>query len=193
MNLKEILAISGYSGLYRFISQGRSGVIVEGLIDKKRMNATSSMRVSALDDIAIFTSDKEVPLKEVFRLIFKKEDGKASIDPKSPVEKLKGYFLEILPEYDQDKVYVSDMKKVFTWYNLLLAENMIDLEEDKEIAKEAETENKETEKEVKEAKAATKEPKEPKAIKEPKEPKATKATVKEPNAVKAKPAKKNTK
>lgn len=193
MNLKEILAISGYSGLYRFISQGRSGVIVEGLIDKKRMNATSSMRVSALDDIAIFTSDKEVPLKEVFRLIFKKEDGKACIDPKSPVEKLKGYFLEILPEYDQDKVYVSDMKKVFTWYNLLLAENMIDLEEDKEIAKAAETENKETEKEVKEAKAATKEPKEPKAIKEPKEPKATKATVKESNAVKAKTAKKNTK
>ncbi len=131
MNLKEILAISGYSGLFRFISQGRNGVIVEGLTDKKRMNATSSMRVSALDDIAIFTSDKEVPLKEVFRIIFKKEDGKTCIDPKSPNDKLKAYFSEILPDYDQDKVYTSDMKKVFSWYNILLSQNMIDLEEDK--------------------------------------------------------------
>lgn len=132
MNLKEILAISGYGGLFRFISQGRNGVIVEGLTDKKRMNATSSMRVSALEDIAIFTSDKEVPLKEVFRIIFKKEDGKPCIDPKSPNDKLKAYFSEILPDYDQDKVYVSDMKKVFSWYNILLGAQMIDLEEDKE-------------------------------------------------------------
>lgn len=131
MNLKEILAISGYGGLFRFISQGRNGVIVEGLTDKKRMNATSSMRVSALDDIAIFTSDKEVPLKEVFRIIFKKEDGKSCIDPKSSNDKLKAYFTEILPDYDQEKVYTSDMKKVFSWYNILLNENMIDLEEDK--------------------------------------------------------------
>lgn len=132
MNLKEILAISGYGGLFRFISQGRNGVIVEGLTDKKRMNATSSMRVSALEDIAIFTSDKEVPLKEVFRIIFKKEDGKPCIDPKLPNDKLKAYFAEILPDYDQDKVYVSDMKKVFSWYNILLGAQMIDLEEDKE-------------------------------------------------------------
>lgn len=135
MNLKEILAISGYGGLFRFISQGRNGVIVEGLTDKKRMNATSSMRVSALEDIAIFTSEKEVPLKEVFRIIFKKEDGKPCIDPKSTNDKLKAYFTEILPDYDQEKVYVSDMKKVFSWYNVLLSNNMIDLEEDKEEEK----------------------------------------------------------
>lgn len=135
MNLKEILAISGYGGLFRFVSQGRNGVIVEGLTDKKRMNATSSMRVSALDDIAIFTSDKEVPLKEVFRIIFKKEDGKPCLDPKSSNDKLKAYFTEILPDYDQEKVYVSDMKKVFSWYNILLNDNMIDLEEDKEEEK----------------------------------------------------------
>jgi hypothetical protein len=140
MNLKEILAISGYGGLFRFISQGRNGVIVEGLTDKKRMNATSSMRVSALDDIAIFTSDKEVPLKEVFRIIFRKEDGKPCIDPKSSNDKLQGYFSEILPDYDQEKVYTSDMKKVFSWYNILLGQNMIDLEEDKPEEKTSEKE-----------------------------------------------------
>ena len=132
MSLKDILAISGYSGLYRFISQGRNGVIVEGLIDKKRMNATGSARVSALEDIAIYTDDKEVPLKEIFRKIYQKENGGTSIDPKSATDKLKKYFEEILPDYDREKVYVSDIKKVFIWYNLLLDLKMIDLEEDPE-------------------------------------------------------------
>jgi hypothetical protein len=130
MNLKEILAISGMSGLYRYVSQGRNGVIVEGLIDRKRINATASARVSALDDIAIYTGDKEIPLKEVLRRIFKKEDGGQSIDPKSAEDKLRKYFEEIIPDYDREKVYVSDMKKVFTWYGILLSQNMIDLEED---------------------------------------------------------------
>jgi len=130
MNLKDILAISSYSGLFRFVSQGRSGVIVEGLIDKKRMNASSSARVSALDDIAIYTEDKEIPLKEILRRIFKKENGGQTIDPKSPNDKLKDYFEAIVPEYDHEKVYVSDMKKVFIWYNILLGQNLIDMEED---------------------------------------------------------------
>jgi hypothetical protein len=130
MNLKDILAISGYSGLFRFVSQGNSGVIVEGLVDKKRMNATASARVSALEDIAIYTSDKEIPLKEVIIRIFKKEDGKPTIDPKSPNDKLKKYFEEVVPEYDREKVYVSDMKKLYGWYNILLSQNMIDMVEE---------------------------------------------------------------
>ena len=130
MNLKDILAISGMSGLYRYVSQGRNGVIIEGLIDKKRVNASASARVSALEDIAIYTDDKELPLKEVLRRIYQKENAGAVIDPKSPNDKLKKYFEEIVPDYDRDKVYVSDIKKVLTWYNLLLSQNMIDLEED---------------------------------------------------------------
>jgi hypothetical protein len=130
MNLKEILAISGYSGLYRYVSQGRNGVIVEGLVDKKRTNTPASARVSALEDIAIFTDEEELPLKEVLRRIFKKENGGQAIDTKADNAKLKKYFAEIVPNYDVDKVYVSDMKKVFTWYNILVAENMVDLEED---------------------------------------------------------------
>lgn len=131
MDLKDILSISGYSGLFRFLSQGRNGVIVENLTDKSRMNASSSLRISGLEDIAVFTDDKEVSLKEVFRLIYRKENGGASIDPKSPNDKLKQYFEEILPNYDKEKVYVSDIKKIFTWYSILLKEKLIDLEEDK--------------------------------------------------------------
>jgi hypothetical protein len=131
MDLKDILSISGYGGLFRFVSQGRNGVIVEGLVDKKRMNANSTLRISGLEDIAVFTDDKEVQLKEVFRLIFRKEDGGSAIDPKLSNDKLKKYFEEILPNYDKEKVYVSDIKKIFSWYNLLLTEKLIDLEEDK--------------------------------------------------------------
>ena len=140
MNLKDILAISGYSGLFRFVSQGRNGVIVEGLVDKKRMNATASARVSALEDVAIYTSDKEIPLKEVLKRVFQKEDGKPTIDPKSSNDKLKQYFEEVVPEYDREKVYVSDMKKLFGWYNILLSQNMIDLVEDPKEEREAITE-----------------------------------------------------
>ena len=140
MNLKEILAISGYSGLYKFVSQGRNGVIVEGLIDNKRLNAPASARVSALEDIAIYTEEKELPLKEVLRRIFQKENGAASIDPKLSTDALKKYFLEVVPDYDQSRVYASDIKKVLTWYGILLGQNIIDMEpdpveEDKEAEK----------------------------------------------------------
>jgi hypothetical protein len=139
MNLKEILAISGYSGLYKFISQGRNGVIVEGLADSKRFNAPASARVSALEDIAIYTEEKELPLKEVFQRIYQKENAGASIDSKQSNDALKKYFEQIVPDYDQDRVYASDIKKVFSWYNTLVALNMIDLEPDAV----AEEENKE--------------------------------------------------
>jgi len=147
MNLKDILAISGMSGLYRFVSQGRNGVIIEGLVDKKRINASASARVSALEDIAIYTDDKELPLKEVLRRIFQKENGGVAIDPKLSDDKLKKYFEEVVPDYDREKVYTSDIKKVYTWYNILLSQNMVDLEEDPK--EEDVAESKETEKEDK--------------------------------------------
>jgi hypothetical protein len=129
MNLKDILSISGYPGLFRFISQGRNGVIVESLLDGKRMNASSNLRISALDDIAIFTDDKEVPLKDILKKIFEKENGGPALDSKADNNKIKNYFSEVLPDYDREKVYVSDMKKVINWYNLLLQHQMIDLKD----------------------------------------------------------------
>jgi hypothetical protein len=135
MKLKDILAISGKSGLYKFVSQGRNGIIVESFDDKKRSLISASTKVSALDDIAIFTEKEEVPLAEVFKIIFKKEDGKQTIDHKSSTEQLIAFFENILPEYDREKVYVSDMKKLVQWYNILVGLNMIDLVEEVEEEK----------------------------------------------------------
>jgi hypothetical protein len=142
MNLKDMMAISGHSGLFKFIAQGRNGVIVEGLIDKKRMNASASARISALEDIAVYTDEKEVPLAEVLRTIFKKENGAPIVLPKNTDDQVKKYFAEILPDYDRNRVYVSDMKKVVSWYNTLQSQNLVDLEEEK---KEESTEETKTE------------------------------------------------
>lgn len=152
MKLKDILAISGKPGLYKFISQGRNGIIVESFADNKRMIVHSTTKVSALEDIAIYTEVEEVPLKEVFTKIYEKEDGKATVDHKSGNDELKKLFEEILPEYDRDRVYVSDIKKVISWYNTLIGLDLLDPnetdeeeneEESKQSAEETKTDEKE--------------------------------------------------
>ena len=126
MDLKDFLAIGGKPGLYKFISQTKNGIIVESLADGKRMPAYASEKVSALEEIAIFTEAEEVPLIEVFVKIFKKENGGAAISHKAKPEELKSYFAEVLPEYDRERVYVSDMKKVINWYNILNELKLVD-------------------------------------------------------------------
>ncbi len=140
MNLKELLAIAGYPGLFKFVSQAKNGIIVESLIDKKRMPAYASTKVSALEDIAIFTENAEVPLGEVFSKIFEKESGGLAPDPKASPDALLAYFELILPEFDRKKVYVSDIKKVLTWYNILHGLNLLNLPDEikEEEKKEAE-------------------------------------------------------
>ena len=133
MKLKDILAIGGKPGLYRFIAQAKSGIIVESLSDKKRIPAHASDKVSALEDIAIFTETDEVPLSKIFDKIYEKENGGKSLDPKKASgEELKSYFEEILPEYDRNRVYTSDMKKVFAWYNQLHEQDLLIQEEEEE-------------------------------------------------------------
>lgn len=138
--LKDILSISGYGGLYKFISQGRNGIIVESLEDQKRMNANANAKISALEDIAIFTDIEDMPLKDVFKAVFDKENGGASINHKSSANELKKYFEEVLPDYDRDRVYVSDIKKVVNWYNILHKFEMLNFDEEvaetEEIAEE---------------------------------------------------------
>ena len=126
MDLKDILAIGGKPGLYKFISQAKNGIIVENLKDNKRIPSYATDKVSALDDIAVFTEDEEVSLAQVFVNIFKKEEGKACISHKSSSDELKNYFAEILPDFDKDRVYVSDIKKILSWYNILLELDMVD-------------------------------------------------------------------
>jgi hypothetical protein len=126
MKLKDILAVAGKPGLFKFVSQGRNGIIVEGISDNKRILVYTSNKVSALADIAIYTDTEEVPLKEIFKKIFEKEAGKQAINHKEADQKLKDYFTGILPEYDKNRVYGSDIKKVISWYNMLIEHNLLD-------------------------------------------------------------------
>lgn len=147
MDIKDILAISGYPGLFKFISQGRNAIIVENLETKKRMSAFGSERISSLEDISVFTDDEDLPLVEVFEKIYTKEGENPAMDPKSSPEDMKKYFSEIVPGYDRDRVYTSDIKKIMVWYNLLQKLGMVSFEEEdeKKEEKEMKTEDKKKE------------------------------------------------
>lgn len=119
MILKDILSISGETGLFRFIAQGKNAIIVEHLETKKRSSAYGSAKVSSLEDIAIFTEKEDVPLGKVFDIIFDQTKGAPAIDSKADSSKLKLWFEGVLPDYSRDKVYVSDIKKVAMWFNIL--------------------------------------------------------------------------
>ncbi len=127
MDLNAILAITGKPGLYKLISRTKSGALVESLVEKRRMPAFSNEKISSLKDISIFTEDEEKPLIEVFQDIYRKENGGKCIDPKSDEKSLKEYMGQVLPTYDRDRVHLSDMKKLFSWYNILLDNGLVDL------------------------------------------------------------------
>jgi len=163
MVLKDILAISGEPGLFRFIAQGKNSIIVEHLETKKRSSAFGSAKVSSLEDIAIFTENEDMPLSKVFDLIWDKSNGGLAIDGKADGTKLKIWFADILPEYDKDKVYTSDIKKLALWYNILHQLNLLV----KEDAEQTKTDEKEVPVEKKESTT-------PKKKKKPAAPKAEK-------------------
>ncbi|MCC6251200.1 MAG: DUF5606 domain-containing protein [Bacteroidia bacterium] len=119
MDLSKIIAISGYPGLFKVVAQAHNGIIVESLIDKKRMHAFSTFKISALDDISIFTNSDDMPLKEVLAKIFEKEKGPIDTKKVSSNDDLKSFVKSIIPDYDQDRVHLSDMKKLVSWYNIL--------------------------------------------------------------------------
>lgn len=125
MKLKDILSISGEGGLFKFIAQGKNSIIVEHLTTKKRTVAHATAKVSSLEDIAIFTDGEDLPLGEVFDKIHEKENGGAAIDHKVPAAELLAYFEEAVPDYDHDRVYVSDIKKLISWYNILHGLDML--------------------------------------------------------------------
>ena len=120
MELKEILAISGQPGLFKYVAQSARGVTVESLLDGRRMNASATSKVSALTEISMYTEGDDIPLAEVFTRIYARMEGKEAISHKEAPEKLKAAFAEVLPEYDRDRVHVSDIKKCFSWYNTLV-------------------------------------------------------------------------
>ncbi len=152
MDLSKILSISGKPGLYKLVGEAKNNIIVESLIDGKRVPAFSHERISTLQEISIYDENEDVPLKDVFKKIYEMQDGKTVLNPKkASSNEIKALFEKVLPDYDRDAVYVSDMKKVFTWYNFLLEKDMLEFPEEEEEAAEAEkTENKTEEENPKE-------------------------------------------
>jgi hypothetical protein len=127
--LKGILSISGQPGLFKLVAETKNSIIVESLINGKRMPAYSTSKISSLSDISVFTETGEILLAELFKKI--KENGNL-VSPKASSNEIKAFFNDVLPEYDKDRVYVSDMKKIIQWYQLLEEQNLlIETEEEK--------------------------------------------------------------
>jgi hypothetical protein len=121
--LKGILAISGQSGLFKLVAESKN-----------------SIKVSSLEDISVFTNEGDVALSKVLKSIFEKENGGATINHKLPEKDLKSYFEQVLPEFDKDKVYISDIKKILMWYSILLEKELLVFPEETE-EKSEDTEN----------------------------------------------------
>ncbi len=119
IDLTGYISITGQPGLYKIVAQSKNGIIVEGLSDKKRVNVYATTKVSTLSDISMFTTGDDKPLNEIMTAIFEKEKGGAAVDHKADDKTIEKYFAEILPDYDKDRVYVSNMRKLFSWYNIL--------------------------------------------------------------------------
>jgi len=144
MSLEKILSISGKPGLYKLATQTRNGFLAESLLDKRKISVSARHNVSLLSEIAIYTLTEEVPLREIFKKIATKEDGKETINHKVPKIELEEFFFGILPDYDEERVYPSDIKKVVQWYNLLVKNGITDFSEVEEATEADETETSKT-------------------------------------------------
>ena len=124
MEFNKIIAVSGKPGLFQVISQSKSAIIVTGLTDAKKIAISTSQNVSLLENIAIYTFEEDVPLLKVFKAMFKKTEGKEAVSHKESGKKLASFFTEVLPNYDDERVYTSNIKKVIQWFNLLVVTGM---------------------------------------------------------------------
>lgn len=143
MELRKIISISGKPGLYKSISQTKSGIIVESISDGKRFQSFDTDKMSSLGEISVYTHSEEKLLADVFTQMYEVCKGKQAIDPKSDNNKLKEFFATVEPDYDPERVYVSHMKKIISWYNLLVAAGFTEFiveEKTEEESKVAETE-----------------------------------------------------
>jgi hypothetical protein len=130
MDLSGILAIGGKPGLYRMVSQTKNGMIVEGMDDKKRFPVYSAHQISALEEISIYTYEEDVPLKEVFKNMQATLAGDSTPNAKASKNELMGFFEKVLPNYNEEQVYASDVKKVIQWYNTLEKNDLLHFEDE---------------------------------------------------------------
>ncbi len=139
--LKGILSISGQPGLYKLVAEAKNRIIVESLTTGKRMPASNTAKISSLEDIAVYTHSGDLPLKEILKKILDHENGEKAIDAKASDAEIRKYFETILPDYDKERVYVSDIKKIILWYNLLYEKGLLDFtEEDQEAGQQPDEE-----------------------------------------------------
>lgn len=135
--LKTIVSISGKPGLYKVISHGKNMLIVESLLDGKRLPAHSTDKVVSLNDVSMFTQGDDKPLREILETMKAKENGaKSSADPKSTADALRAYFAEIVPDFDRERVYPTDIKKLIQWYNILIESGNVDFSVQNEVSEE---------------------------------------------------------
>jgi hypothetical protein len=131
--LKGILAVSGQPGLFKLIAEAKNRIIVESLITGKRMPASTTSKISSLEDIAVFTHSGDLPLLEILKKIHAHENGGQSVDSKAPDSVIREYFEKVVPDYDKDRVYISDIRKMIQWYNILLEKELLVFEEEPEV------------------------------------------------------------
>lgn len=139
MILKDILAISGKPGLYKLVSTAKNHVVIQSIIDGKKSTAYSSHKISSLEDISIYTYESDVPLADVFQKIKDKTLGEEAISHKSSEKELRSFMVDVLKDYDEDRVYVSDLRKVFQWFNILQKNNLLTDEVEEKEEKKTET------------------------------------------------------
>ncbi|MDR1846714.1 MAG: DUF5606 domain-containing protein [Bacteroidales bacterium] len=130
MDLSKILFITGRGGLFELVSQTKTGAIVEDMATGKRFPVFNNNKISVLENISIYRENSDIALPELLKLIFKKENGGKCIDHLASEDLIRGYMEEILPDFDDTQVHLSDMRKIFNWYNILNEKGMIDIEDD---------------------------------------------------------------
>jgi hypothetical protein len=131
IDLSGIIAISGQPGLFKIVAQSKNGIIVEGLADKKRTNVYASTKVSTLSEISMYTSADDKPIEAIMFSVFEKENGGVAVDAKADDKTIAAYFESVLPDYDKERVYVSNMRKLFAWYNILQTTGNLKKKEEK--------------------------------------------------------------
>ena len=127
MELRTVLSITGKPGLFKLIAHRKNGVVVESLLDGARASIPANANVSSLGDIAIYTYEEEVPLKDVFKAMSNVTEGKEALSHKSSKSDLEDFFGEVLPKFDQERVYASDIKKVIQWFNIIVKNNLLSI------------------------------------------------------------------
>jgi len=141
--LKGILSVSGQPGLFKLIAEAKNRIIVESLLTGKRMPVGTTSKISSLEDIALFTHSGDVPLKDILKKVHEQENGGQALDSKAPDKEIRKYFEAVVPDYDKERVYTSDIRKVLHWYNILQEKEMLIFEEEVEKKEEEENEGNE--------------------------------------------------